>query len=254
LKNKHLAGRITGLSRKQKNARFAKKIGAIDCVGSSLRIVSDADLVVLATPVDKIIDIASKISKELKKTCIVIDVGSTKEKIVSKLTPLIPNFLGCHPLAGSEKKGIVNFNAGIFKGSICMLTPTAKTNRRVLKKIKLLWKKLGVKVIVLSPEKHDQVLAATSHLPHVVAFSLIASIPDRFLSLSSSGLRDITRISGSDAYLWSQIFLSNRSNLLSAVSSFQIKLSALKSALKNKNSKLLIKILAAAKKKREKLG
>jgi len=254
LRKRHLAGQVIGLSRKKENANLAKKSGAIDSVGSSLGVVKDADLVILAVPVDVIMDLAAKIAGKLKKDCVVIDVGSSKERIVSKLSGLIPNFLGCHPLAGSEKRGAANLGADIFSGSVCVVTPTPKTNKKILKKIKLLWQKLGATVVVLTAKKHDCILASTSHLPHAVAFSLIGSIPDPYLGLSSGGLRDATRIAASNANLWSQIFLSNRRNLLTALSSFQIRLDALRLALKNKNQKLLTKILASAEKKRKKLG
>jgi prephenate dehydrogenase len=254
LKKRHLAGQVIGLSRNPKNAKFAKKIGAIDAVGCSLDVVADADLVVLATPVDTIIDFSRIIAKKIKKSCVVIDVGSTKERIVSVLSKLIPGFVGCHPLTGSEKKGIMNLREDIFKNSLCLITPVAKTNQQVLNKVKLLWHRLGADTVILSAQKHDRVLAFTSHLPHVVAFSLINSVPANSLVLGSSGLKDTTRISSSDANLWSQIFLSNRSNLLSAFSSLQNKINALKMAIKNKNKKLLTKILAVSKNKREKLG
>jgi prephenate dehydrogenase len=252
-KKQHLAGCVIGLSRQKKNARLAKRFGAIDRIGASLEVVADADLVVLATPVDAIIDLAGKIAKTIKKDCIVIDVGSSKERIVSKLSALIPNFLGCHPLAGSEKKGIANLEDSIFKGALCVITPTAKTNPRTLNKIKLLWKKLGANIIMLSAKKHDFVLAFTSHLPHALAFALISAIPDQCMALSSSGLRDTTRISSSDANLWSEIFLSNRRNILTALSIFQAKLTALKLALESENKIRLAKILVLANKKRAKL-
>lgn len=253
LKRKHLVGRITGLSRHKKNARKALKIGSIDRIGSSIDAVRDADLVILASPVDSIINIALKIAKRLKKDCVVIDVGSTKENIVTRVGAFIPNFVGCHPLAGSEKKGIENARGNIFAGSICIITPTAETKKNTLNKIKLLWRKLGAQVVILTPKKHDQILAFTSHLPHTIAFSLMGSIPDKFLKLSSGGLKDTTRISGSNALLWSGIFLSNRKNLLASVSSFQAKLAALKLALENRDMKRLTKILSAAKGKRERL-
>jgi prephenate dehydrogenase len=254
LKKQCLAGQVIGLSRHQKNVRLAKEVGAIDKIGLSLDVVEDADLVILATPVDTIIDLASRIAKKIKKKCIVVDVASTKESIVAVLGQQIPGFLGCHPLAGSEKKGIANLQANIFEGSICIITPTLKTNQLVLNKVKLLWNKLGAKVIILSAKKHDKILAHTSHLPHAVAFSLINSIPDEYLDLSSSGLRDTTRISLSDANLWSEIFLSNRINLLAALSNFELKLTALKLALEGRDKKQLTKILRKAKEKREKLG
>ncbi|MFA6129812.1 MAG: prephenate dehydrogenase [Candidatus Omnitrophota bacterium] len=254
LKEKHLVARITGLSRHQKNASLARKSGAIDYAGRSLEAVKDADLIVLAMPINAIIDTAFKIAKKIKKDCIVIDVGSTKEGLVSKISPLIPNFIGCHPLAGSERKGAANLQKDIFKNSICIITPNAKTNKMILKKVVLLWRKLGSRVVILSPEKHDRILAFTSHLPHAAAFSLIGCIPTQYLSLSSGGLKDSTRISASDANLWSEVFLNNQRNLLSSISAFQAKLTVLKLALKSKNKKLLVNILSAANKKREKLG
>lgn len=254
LKKRHLAGQVIGLSRHLKNARLAKKIGAIDSVGLSIEAIKDADLVILATPVEAIISLAPKIAKKLKKGALVIDVGSTKERIVSKLSAIIPNFLGCHPLAGSEKKGIANLENDIFKGTVCVLTPTRKTNPAVLNKIKLLWSRLGARIVILPAKKHDRILSLTSHLPHAIAFSLISAVPEQFFTLSANSLRDSTRISSSDADLWSGIFLSNRNNLLTALSIFQLKLSALKIALKNKDKKKLVKILKLAGNKRKKLG
>ncbi len=253
LKRRHLATQIIGFSKHKKNAIKALKIGAIDYIGSSLDVTKDADLIILATPVDTIIDIMFKISKKLKKDCVVIDVGSTKENIVLKLSRLTSNFLGCHPLAGSEKKGIINAKADIFNNSVCIITPSAGTKSSILAKVKLLWQELGAKTVIMNPKQHDQILAFTSHLPHIIAFSLMGTIPDNFLKVSSGGLKDTTRISGSNELLWSQIFLNNRKNLLAAVSSFQTKLAALKLALNKKNVKRLTKILSAAKEKRERL-
>ena len=254
LKEKHLVSQITGLSRHKRNTSLAKKAGAIDYAGVSLDVVKDADLIILATPVEAIIEIALKIAKKIKKDCVVIDVGSTKETIVSEVSRVIPNFIGCHPLSGSEKKGVVNLKADIFRNSICIITPTVKSNKQALGKVSLLWRKLGSKVVILSPQEHDRILAFTSHLPHAVVFSLMSSVPVEFLGLSSGGLRDSTRISVSDANLWSEVFLSNRKNLLASLSTFQTKLAVLKLAIARKNKKLLTNILADAKKKREKLG
>jgi len=250
LKRKGLSGQVIGLSLHRRNAELARKIGAIDRAGSSLEEAQDADLVILAAPVEAIINIAPDLAKRLKKGCLVIDVASTKEKIVSRLSRLIPDFVGCHPLAGSEKKGISNAQVDIFAGSICIITPAFNTKKTALNKAKSLWHKLGARILLMPAARHDRILAFTSHLPHAVAFSLIGSIPDKFLKISSGGLADTTRIAGSDELLWSQIFLSNRKNLLSSISSFQTKLASFKLALANKDRKRLIKTLAAARKKR----
>lgn len=253
LKKKDLAGQIIGLSRKKANANLAKRCKAIDIVGRSLEVVKDADLVILATPVDIILKLAPKIAKQIKKDCCVIDVGSSKEKIVARLDKIIPNFVGCHPLAGSEKRGAKNIQPDIFFGCTCILTPTEKTNQNTLNKIKLFWQKIGAKTVLLTPQAHDRALSLTSHLPHALAFALINSVPDNLLNLSAGGLKDITRIAASDPKLWSQIFLSNRNNLICAFASFQDKINALKTALRNNDRRSLIKILNAAKNKRKKL-
>ena len=250
LKRKGLAGQVIGLSRHRSNAELARRMGAIDRVGSSLEAAQDADLVVLAAPVETIINIAPDLAQRLKKGCLVIDVASTKEKIVTRLNRLIPDFVGCHPLAGSEKKGISNSQLNIFTGSICIITPAPNTSESALKKAKSLWKKLGARILLMPAARHDRILGFTSHLPHAAAFSLIASIPDKFLRISSGGLADTTRIAASDKLLWSQIFLSNRKNLLSSISAFQTKLAEFKLALANNDRKRLLKILAAAGKKR----
>ncbi len=254
LKKQRLCGRVIGLSRRRENAVLAQKNGAIDEIAGSLEAVSEADLVVLATPVDKIIDFGLRIRGKIRKDCIVIDVGSTKETIVSKLSPLIPNFVGCHPLAGSEKRGAANLKENIFKGSLCILTPADRTSKRALSTVKLFWKELGARTVELSAKKHDQVLALTSHLPHFLAFSLINSVPEGCLRLSSNGLKDTTRLSASDPELWSEIFFSNRANLLAALTVFEIKLTALKLALKNNDRKKLAGILRQAQTKRKLLG
>jgi len=254
LKKKGLAGEIIGISRKKKNVLFAKKIGAIDQAVFSLDAVKQADLLVLAAPVDTNIDYGSKAAKDLNKDCLVIDVSSTKQKVVEKLSSVLPFFVGCHPLAGSEKSGIRNAAADIFSHSICILTPEAKTKKNALKKIKLLWAKLGAKTFEMSPGEHDRVLGFTSHLPHAVAFSLSLSVPEKFMAFSSGGLKDTTRIAASGAELWAEIFLNNRSNLLQAIGAFEGNLAKIKSAIKNKNQGALLSMLSKSKQKREKLG
>jgi prephenate dehydrogenase len=193
------------------------------------------------------------IAKLIDKNCIVIDVGSTKSRIVAALQRVFPNFVGTHPLAGSEKKGIVFADGSLFDNSLCIITPTKKTSKAALGKVKRLWLQLKTKVAILSPEDHDSILSYTSHLPHAIAFSLIAAIPDKCLKFSAGGLKSSTRISASDAILWKDIFLSNRKNMLKAIKSFESGLTRIKSAINRNNSSALISILTQAKKKRDSL-
>ncbi|MFA5410620.1 MAG: prephenate dehydrogenase/arogenate dehydrogenase family protein [Candidatus Omnitrophota bacterium] len=250
MKKKKLARKIIGVSRHKKTLSLARKNRAIDEGTQDLSIVRDADLVILAAPVKTILRLAEKIAPLVKRDCVVIDVGSTKEEIVSKLDRLFSRYVGTHPLAGSEKRGINNADPFIFEGSLCILTPTKNTDPAAKRKTEELWRKLGVRVVFLSGRAHDRILSFISHLPHLAAFSLIGIAPRQYLRFAASGLKDTTRIAASDPGLWADIFLSN-AGLLKAVSLFEDELRKIKSAIKSKDRSLLIKILKGAKKKRE---
>lgn len=251
VKRKKLASRILGVSRRKRTIQIARKLKIIDEGSQKFDIIKDVDLLVLAMPVSTILDSAKKISRFIKPDCIVTDVGSTKEEIVTKLEKIFPNYVGSHPLAGSEKRGVSNAHPGIFNDSLCILTPTKNTDPQLLEKIQKFWVKIGTKVIILSASKHDKIISTVSHLPHLVAFSLIKSIPSQYLKLSASGLKDTTRIALSDSSLWADIFLSNRKNVIKAIKAFQGDLLKAKSAIARKDRASLIRILSDAKKKRE---
>jgi len=254
IKEKKLANEIIGISRHKKTLALAKRNRIINKGSQDIRILAGADLVILATPVSAILKLAKTISRIVKKDCIITDVGSTKQQIVSRLEKIFINYVGAHPLAGSEKRSLANARADIFKNSLCILTPTKRTNPSALKKIEGFWRSLGAEVAYLSPVEHDRLLAFVSHLPHAIAFSLIASVPKNYLKFASSGLRDTTRIAASDSVIWEDIFLSNPKNILKTIGVFEDKLSALKSAISKKDKVSLNKILRLAKNKREALG
>jgi len=254
IKKMGLSDEVVGVSRHKKNLLLAKRRGAIDAGSQALDIIRDADLLILATPVNTIIGLTPKIAKIVKRECIVTDVGSTKKEIVSILGKVFPNYVGSHPLAGSEKRSITNAHAGIFKNSLCILTPTKNTPKRALNKIRVLWKRLGARTILFKPGTHDKILSFVSHLPHTVAFSLINSIPDDYLKFASTGLKDTTRIAASDSQLWADILLSNKKNMLKSIESFQHNLSKIKSAIQKKDKKGLVLILKKAQAKRTNLA
>lgn len=254
LKKKGLVARIIGVSRHKSTLIWANKKRVIDKGSQDLSIIQDADLVILAVPVNTILNLAGRISKFVKKDCIVCDAGSTKQEIVSKLSKIFPNYVGAHPLAGSEKRGIQYASPDLFKNSVCILTPIKNTNPRALNKVKGLWNQLGARVTFLPPDRHDKILSFVSHLPHIAAFSLIDSISNKYLKFGSGGLRDVTRIALSDSNLWSDIFLSNKKYVLTAIKLFQKNLSKLGSAISNSDRKTLDRILKQAKNKREILG
>jgi prephenate dehydrogenase len=258
IKKHHLAREVIGLSHRQAALDEAVKIGAIDtpCLDVK-KAISNADLVVLATPVDSIIKLFSTINPYLKRGCLVTDVGSSKVKIVEdaeKMLSVPSMFIGSHPLAGSEKKGVANAKDDLFEGSICVLTPTEKTNQVARQKVKLFWTKLGTEVKVLSPEEHDKALAYVSHLPHLIAYGLISAVPIEFFEFASQGLKDTSRVAGSSPKMWSDICFSNSKNILNALDQSVEYLAQFRRAIVSHDQKSLLQLFTQAQEKRNKLS
>lgn len=230
MRRRRLARKVVGFGRTQKNLNVALKRGLIDEKTRDIKdAVTDADLVILCAPVTTIVDSLKSISPYLKSGALVMDAGSTKAQIVSsaaKILPLSVSFVGAHPLAGTEKAGASAAIKDLFKGKKCILTPTRQTSRKALSRIRQLWKRLGADVRVMDPKTHDRQLALTSHLPQMVAYSLVGTI-GRLLpvstlrSLAGGGFLDTTRIAGSPSEMWSAICLSNREPLLRVMKNYQ---------------------------------
>lgn len=254
LKKKRIAKKVVGVSRHKQTLALAKKMGAIDEGSLKLDVIKGSDFLIFATPVNTIINLAPRAAKIIGRECMVTDVGSTKEKIVSVLEKIFPLFVGSHPLAGSEKRSVKNAEAAMFENSLCILTPTNKTRKEVLNKVKKLWASVGAKAVSIPLKTHDRVLSITSHLPHILAFSLISCVPLKFLNLSGQALKDTTRIAASDPLLWSDIIVSNQRNILNSLKSFKFNLSQLERAVRNKDRKKILTFLKASKKKRERLS
>lgn len=254
IKKRKLAQEVIGLSRHKETINSAIARRAIDKGFLDIKAVGSADLVILATPVNSIIQIGAKIASLIKPGTLVTDTGSTKRLVVKALENILPNFVGAHPLAGSEKQGVVNADANLFHDSLCMLTPTKRTPEANLGKIKKFWEALGAKVVYLSPAKHDKYISYVSHLPHIVAFSLIHSVPPGNLYLASGGLKDTTRIAASAEALWKDIIITNSENILDALQAFGESLSRIKSAIRKRDLKALARILRQARLKRESLN
>ncbi len=253
IKKNKLASEVIGVSRHKKNLTRALKAGAIDKGFQDVSAVKDADLVILSAPVGAILELAPKIAKVIKPDCIISDVGSTKQEIVSAFDNICGNFVGAHPLAGSEKRGVEHSNAELFKGALCILTPTKRTNEVALKKIRQLWSTLGSRVTVLPAGIHDKILSFVSHLPHIAAFSLVNAVPVEYLRFAASGFKDTTRIASSDSEVWFDIFLSNRKEVLNAIGQLEKNLSAFKSAINKNDLESLRRIIEQANSKRKKL-
>jgi len=254
VKKNRLAVKVIGIGRHKEKLLAAKESGVIDEWFLGFGVLNTADLVVLSMPVEAVMKAAPLVKKYIRDDCLVFDVASTKQEIVGSLDKIFPNYVGAHPLAGSEKKGAGFARADMFKDSLCILTPTRNTKQENLLKVKKLWQILGAKVETVSSKEHDRILSFTSHLPHVAAFSLSNTVAESLLKFTATGFKDTTRIAASDYKLWGDIFLSNGDNVLKAISSFEERISEMKSAIANKDRKSLENLLKKANKKRKQLN
>ena len=224
IKRKRLAAKVVGLSRTNATWRAAKRRRVIDAGTTDLRqAVRDADLVVLATPVDAIAPYAKRLARFMKPGSVLTDVGSTKAAIITALDGRLPSgisFIGGHPIAGSEQYGLDAATTRLFDDSVCILTPTSRTAPRALALVKRFWSRIAGSVVLMSPQRHDRLLAGVSHLPHLVAFCLADAAGRVPLLRAPRSLLDMTRLAESCPELWDDIFLSNRAPLREAIGRF----------------------------------
>lgn len=257
LRRRRLATTVAGWSRKPSTLRHAKQRGAIDVGTTDLRrAVQDADVVVLATPVETIVPYAVRLAQWMRPGSVLTDVGSTKAQIVRALERRLPSgvaFVGGHPLAGSEQRGIDAARADLFDGSLCILARTARTDRRALRRVARLWSRLCRRVVAMEPQRHDRLLAAISHVPHLMAFSLINATDPSALACAPRSFLDATRVAQSDPELWDDIFLSNRAALRAAAGRFERAWRTLQRLLSRRDRVALRRFLAEAKKRRDAL-
>ncbi|MEK6673170.1 MAG: prephenate dehydrogenase/arogenate dehydrogenase family protein [Nitrospirota bacterium] len=238
LKEKGLCRDICGYGRKKENLKRAKDRGIIDGYSHDIReACKDADLIVLATPVGTFKDIISRIRDSMKQGAVVTDAGSVKGSLVSELEALMPagvNYVGSHPIAGSDKSGIDDARADLFNNARCVITPTEKSDKDALQKVSSVWNAFGGKVEFMDPFKHDEIYAAVSHLPHILAYSLVNLVnhidPD-YIEHAGQGFKDATRIAMSSPELWRDISVYNRGNIIRLLEQFREEISKLEGML-----------------------
>ena len=197
--------------------------------------VRGADLVVLCTPVGTFPAMLESIGGSLEPGAVVTDVGSTKASVVEaarKRLPKSAHFIGSHPIAGSEKRGVEFARADLLHDALCIVTPDESTDADALQNVESFWRLLGMHTTRLSPAEHDRRLADVSHLPHAVAAALVAMQEDESLALAGKGFADTTRVAGGDGALWRDIFLDNRENVLSSINRLRVQLDHFAGALR----------------------
>jgi cyclohexadieny/prephenate dehydrogenase len=204
--------------------------------------VTDADLTVVCVPAGAVADLAPELAKCLKAGSILSDVGSVKQAVVRDLGPHVPDkvhFIPGHPIAGTEHSGPRAGFAELFQGRWCILTPLPATDPKAIEQLQHLWEGMGSQVELMEPGHHDQVLAITSHLPHLIAYTIVGtatgleqSTQSEVIKFSASGFRDFTRIAASDPIMWRDVFLNNRDAVLEMLGRFTEDLTALQRAIR----------------------
>ena len=262
--SKKISKNIYIYEKSKKNILAIKKL-RIRCniIDNFKKININFDLVIFCTPMSQYSKIISRINKFLTNKTIVTDVGSTKElssKNVKKKLKRNITWIPSHPISGSEVSGAIHGDKNLFKNKWCVLIKEKNIRKIHLSKLKLFWKKLGAKVVMMNPKEHDVIFSITSHLPHLIAYNLVKTATDfekrkklNLIQYSAGGLRDFSRIAASNEIMWRDIFFSNQKNIISAISLFIKNLNLFKNDIKLKNNSKIIKKLINTKKVRKKI-
>ncbi len=261
VRERKLATRVEGYARRTASIADCEKLGLVDRATDDLAsAVTGADLVILCTPLGQMRRLTEQLLPALKKGAIVTDVGSVKVSVVSELEPLVASvgahFVGSHPMTGAEKVGPDAARADLFEHAVCVVTPTTKSAAEAVRRVEAFWKGLGGRPMRLTPEAHDDLVARSSHLPHVVAAELANYVlspvhPKEQAELCAGGFRDSTRIASSSPEMWRDIALANRGNLARVLGVFIEDLQEFQHALESGDAKGLEEFFVKAKERRD---
>jgi prephenate dehydrogenase len=262
LKQLDLVKQVVGYGRNRDNLQTAVDMGVIDQAAESLQAaVEGADLVVLAVPIASIAEIYAQIYPHLSSDTLVTDVGSAKTSVIESvqraLGEMPPNFVPGHPIAGREKSGVEAVEADLYQNHRVILTPLEKTNKQAVQTVRELWQAVGAEVTEMSSRFHDEVFAATSHLPHMLAFALVDMLNEHselgnVFQYTAGGFRDFTRIASSDATMWRDIAVNNGDAIVKWIEEYQRELSKLSALISDKNADALFELFSDAKAARDK--
>ena len=245
-----LAGEIVTSARSEKTRARVAELGIVDrVVETNAEAVKDADLVILCIPVGACGAVAREIASSLKPGAIVSDVGSVKGAVVRDMAPHLPanvHFVPAHPVAGTENSGPDSGFAELFINRWCILTPPDGADPEAVERLRAFWAALGARVEIMTPDHHDLVLAITSHLPHLIASTIVGTADElaqvtssEVMKFSAGGFRDFTRIAASDPIMWRDVFLANKEAVLEMLGTFNEDLSKLTRAIRRGDGEAL---------------
>jgi len=262
-RKKRLARRVWGYSRRESTLKKAQSLGLIDQYSLRLKeVVEDADVVMLALPVEGILEMGEKIRPYLRDNAVVTDTGSTKAMIVQRMEKALPpgtRFVGGHPIAGTENSGPEAAFAELFTEHNCLLTPTQGTDPQAVDLVRALWEETGALVSCMDPQEHDRLLANISHLPHMTAFALVNALSKRenefpaLFSYTAGGLKDFTRIASSSPVMWRDICLHNGRAIVEAIEDLRRELAEISRYIRAGNGERLEAIFQNSKDVRERI-
>jgi len=248
---------VVGYTHRATTRRRARRLAVANKIVDDIRrSVADADLVIVATPIGTFEQIFSEIADALPPGSIVTDIGSTKalpHRWANKMLPKTIHYVGSHPIAGSEQRGIEFARADLFDQATCILTTTKETNRQAVQILKRFWTALGCSVKIMSPAEHDRILANISHLPHVTAVALVNANKSEELKLAGKGFLDTSRIASGPPNIWADVLLTNSANTIRSIDKIIAELCKLRTAIKGQDKERIKKLLEAARNKRSSL-
>lgn len=256
LKRAGMVQRVVGYNKSPSKTETAKRMGIIDDAAASiLQAVMGSDLVLIAVPVSATLDVLKSLQFGLNKDALILDVGSTKQSVIQAaetvFSVLPSNFVPSHPIAGKEQAGIEAADADLYVGKRAILTPAAQTSIGAIALAKEVWHAIGMTVTTMTAEDHDRIFAAVSHFPHLLAFAYMNGLGsqaevDKFLHMAGPGFRDFTRIAASDAEIWTDIFMSNRSEILKQSAMMRASLELLEDAMQSGRPSAVKELVGAA--------
>jgi cyclohexadieny/prephenate dehydrogenase len=242
VREQKLAKEIVTTARSAKSRARVAELGIVDrVVETNVEAIDGADLVILCIPVGACGAVAAEIGGHLKQGAIISDVGSVKAAVVKEMAPHLPShvhFVPAHPVAGTEHSGPDSGFAELFVNRWCILTPPEGTEAKAVERLRAFWAALGARVEIMTPEHHDLVLAITSHLPHLIAYTIVGTSSE-VIKFSAGGFRDFTRIAASDPTMWRDVFLANKEAVLEMLGTFNEDLSKLTRAIRRGDGEAL---------------